>query len=115
MKAFVLLSLALVLVGCGGYARPDEGMNRAVAAARSASELGADKDPQAQAHLQRANDNITAAKSLMDHDNKRAEHVLLRAEAEAELAVMLAKQATATAEADAAEEKVKKLQSKGSK
>jgi hypothetical protein len=114
MKATLLLLTTVGLlsssVGCGGPPPPDEGMRRATAAARTASELGAEREPQAQVHLKRANDQINEAQSLMkDGKNKRAETVLEVAEAEAELAVMLAKENTSRAGATEAQDKVKSL------
>lgn len=113
MKATLLLlalGLSSTAIACGGPPPPDDGMRRATAAARTASELGADKEPQAQAHLKRANDQISEAQALMkDGKNKRAETVLAVAEAEAELAVMLAKENTSREGATAAQDKVKSL------
>jgi hypothetical protein len=114
MKTTLLLLLTIGLgssaIGCGGPPPPDEGMRRATAAARTAAELGAEKEPQAQVHLKRANDSINEASALMkDGKNKRAETVLAVAEAEAELAVMLAKETTSREGATEAQDKVKSL------
>jgi hypothetical protein len=89
---------------------PDDGMRKATAAARTAQELGADREPQAQAHMKRANDDIAEAQGLMkDGKNRRAETLLQVAEAEAELAVMLAKEYTSRQDATTAQEKLKSL------
>jgi hypothetical protein len=82
-------------------------MASAEAASRSARELGADKEPKAALHLKLAQEQIDQAKKLMaDGDNKRADLVLQRANSDAELSVMLAKENTASTEATRAKEKV---------
>jgi hypothetical protein len=82
-------------------------MASAEAAARSARELGADKDPKAALHLKLAQEQIDQARKLMaDNDNHRADFVLQRANADAELSVMLAKESAAVTEAAKAKEKV---------
>jgi Domain of unknown function (DUF4398) len=85
-------------------------MASAEAASRSARELGADKDPKAALHLRLAQEQIDQAKKLMaDGDNKRADLVLQRANSDAELSVMYAKETAATAEATKAKEKVQAM------
>ena len=103
--------LAVVLAACGGsIPPPSDRLANAEAAARSARELGADREPKAQLHLRLATEQIEQAKGLMkDGDNKRADLVLQRAGADAELSVMLAKENNARGEADKATEKVKNL------
>ncbi len=103
--------LAVVLAACGSSIPPPaDKLASAEAAARSARELGADREPKAQLHLKLASEQIDQAKKLMnDGDNKRADLVLQRAGADAELSVMLAKENNARAEADKALQKVKDL------
>jgi len=82
-----------------------------VAAARSAREVGAESAPQAALHLKLADEEIARAKALIkDGDNERAEYTLVRAKADAELALSLAKEATANAEAQQAADQIKALQ-----
>lgn len=104
-------AVALFLAACGGsIPPPSDRLASAEAAARSARELGADRHPKAQLHVRLASDQIEQAKKLMaDGDNRRAELVLQRANADAELAVMLAKENNARSEAEQAQEKVKSL------
>lgn len=113
-NVFVAL-LLLGAVACGGsFPPPTDRMVTAEGAARSARELGAEKEPQAALHLKLASEQIEEAKSLMkEGDNKRADLVLQRAASDAELSVMLAKENNARQEADKAQENVKKI--KGSK
>jgi hypothetical protein len=94
------IALAFGLAACGGYAVPTDRMIASEAAARSAREVGAANAPQAALHLKLAQEEIAQAKSLMnDGNNKRADYVLIRAKADAELALALAKQADAEAAA----------------
>ncbi|OJY24719.1 MAG: hypothetical protein BGO98_18995 [Myxococcales bacterium 68-20] len=106
-----LIAAALLLVACGSsLPPPSDRLASAEAAARSARELGAEKEPKAQLHLKLASEQIDQAKKLMaDGDNKRADLILQRANSDAELAVMLAKENTAKAAADEAQGKVKNL------
>jgi len=104
-------ALAAMVAACGAsFPPPNERLANAEAASRSARELGADRNPQAALHLKFAREQIDQAKALMaDNDNKRADRVLQRANADAELSVMLAKEVTAKADADKAQERVKAL------
>jgi hypothetical protein len=78
-------------------------MADAEAATRSASEIGANVDPQAQLHLKLANDQIQKAKALMaDGDNRGADFVLVRAKSDAELALSLSRARNAKTEAQQA-------------
>jgi hypothetical protein len=105
--------LASFLVACGSsLPPPSDRLASAEAAARSARELGAEREPKAQLHLRLASEQIEQAKKLMaDGDNKRADLVLQRANSDAELSVMLAKENSARADADAAQDKVKNIKS----
>ena len=101
---------AIGLVACGSYPAPNDKMAQTVAAARSADELGARKNAQAELHLKLAQEQLADAKRLMtEGENKRAELVLLRANADAELAVMLAREATMRAEATKAQDDLRAL------
>jgi hypothetical protein len=85
-------------------------MATAEAAARSARELGADKDPNASLHLKYADEQIDQARKLIANgDNKRADFVLQRAHSDAELSLMLAKENAATSEALKAKERVNSM------
>lgn len=93
MRSLLIALAACGLVACGGsYPEPKEAQSATEAAVRSASEVGAEKDPTATLHLKYAKDQSDEAKKLIsDGDNHRAEMVLMRAKADAELALMLAK------------------------
>ncbi|MBX3263122.1 MAG: DUF4398 domain-containing protein [Labilithrix sp.] len=106
-----IIAAALVLVACGSsMPPPSDRLASAEAAARSARELGAEREPKAALHLKLASEQIDQAKKLMaDGDNKRADLILQRANSDAELSVMLAKENTAKAAAEEAQGKVKNL------
>lgn len=105
---------AIALVACGGtLPEPKEGMTQAEAAVRSAAEVGAEKNPQATLHLKYAKDQVDEAKKLVaDGDNGRAEYVLMRARADAELALMLAKANNQKLEAQRATDEVDAMRKK---
>jgi uncharacterized protein DUF4398 len=103
--------LLLATSACGGYPPPNDRMMASVAAARSAREVGAQSSPQAALHLKLADEEIAKAKALIaDGDNERAEYTLIRAKADAELALSLAKENTAKVEAQQAADQIKALQ-----
>lgn len=107
-----IIALALV-AGCGGsYPPPTQRMADSESAVRAAQEVGGQNEPQAALHLKLAQEQIDQAKALMaDGDNQRADFVLMRADADAELAVALARQATARQQAKDAQDQLAKLKS----
>ncbi|WP_394822617.1 DUF4398 domain-containing protein [Pendulispora albinea] len=99
-----------LMVGCGSYPAPNDKLVNSQASLRAAQEVGAQTDSQGALHMRLAQEQIEKAKQLMaDGDNKRAEFLLLRAEADAELAVALARQQSARNEAQQALEQLKAL------
>ena len=116
--AFVL---ATILLGaCGGtYPVPTQRLADAQGAYRSAQELGADKDPQAQLHLKLAEEEIAKGNAdLKKEDNRSADFVLIRAKADAELALALAREQKCKVEAEDARAKLNAqnaLNSKGTR
>jgi hypothetical protein len=111
----VAVAFGIAVTACGStLPPPSDRLASAEAASRSARELGAEKNPTAALHLKLAQEQIESAKKLMtDGDNRRADLVLQRAGADAELSVMLAKESSAKSEAEKAQEKLKQL--KGAK
>ncbi len=106
-----LLLAAAACAACGGYPPPNDKLMASVAAARSAREVGAEQSPQASLHLKLADEQIARAKGLIkDGDNERAEYTLIRAKADAELALALAKEAAAKADTQQAVDQIKALQ-----
>jgi hypothetical protein len=111
-----LLVAAPFVWACGGsIPPPTQPMAEAQAAARSAHELGADEVPVAQLSLKLANEQIDSArKAMADGDNERALSLLIRARADAELALAQAREKAAHRDAqealdDAAEQRTKNL------
>lgn len=107
------VAVAVLLLGaCGGAAVPQEQLTAAEAAARAAEVGGAPDNPKAALHLKYARDQIRDAKKLIERDdNERAAALLARAEVDAELALALSRVEAARAEAAAALQEVKELQS----
>ncbi len=113
VRVFSLLGAA-ALVGtaaCASYPAPVQRLADAEAAARSAQDNGATTDPQGQLHLKLAQEGIAQAKGLMANgDNERADHVLIRAKSDAELALGEAREVQTRAEAQKAMDRVAKMQ-----
>ncbi len=100
--------LTASLVACGSHPAPNDRLASSQAALRVAQEVNATGTPQAALHLKLAQEQLDQAKQMMaDNNNKRAEFVLMRAEADAELAESLAKEATSKAQAQQAQEDVR--------
>lgn len=102
-----LVAACIGSVACAGtYPVPTQRMADAQAAHRSAQELGADKNPDAQLHLKLAEEQIVKAQAaIKNEENRRADFLLVRAKADAELALALAKEQKAKREAQEALDK----------
>jgi hypothetical protein len=104
---------AVFVVGCGSYPAPTERVASAEAGIRGAQEVGANSVPQAALSVKLAQEEVQKAKQLMqDGDNRRAELILMRAQADAELALAQAREAQAKTEAQHAVDQVKALRGK---
>jgi hypothetical protein len=97
--------LSAIIIGataaaCGAtFPVPTQRMADAESAARSASEMGASNQPEAQLHLRLAQEQIAKAKtSVKEGENKAADLLLVRAMADAELALALAREQAALVE-----------------
>lgn len=109
----VLAIAASALVGCGSSAVPADKLASSEAAIRSAQEVGAPQYPQAALHLRLAQEQTdTARKLIKDGDNDRASYILDRAEADAEVALNMAKEEKLKAEANQTLEQVRNLKAK---
>lgn len=84
-----LIVIAPFAAACAGsFPPPTQRMADAQSAERSATELGANSEPVAKLSLKLADEQIAMAKAAMsDGDNRRADGLLIRAKADAELAV----------------------------
>jgi len=105
-----ILGVFAMAAGCASYPAPVQRMASSEAAIRGAQEVGSSSDPQAQLHLKLAQEQLVQAKQLMnDGDNKRADYVLLRADADAELAIALAREVSTKAAAEQASQQVQTM------
>jgi hypothetical protein len=97
--SIVMAAAPLVWGACGGsIPPPTQRMADAQSAERSARELGANRIPSAQLALKLAQDQIADAKNAMaDDENERADSLLIRAKADAELALALTRETGASA------------------
>lgn len=81
------------------------------AALRAAEAVGASQNPQAALHLQYAKEQMQLAERLTgDEGKRRAPGLLMRAKADADLAVALARSAEVSARAKTAAEQLKQAQ-----
>jgi PBP1b-binding outer membrane lipoprotein LpoB len=101
-----IVGVAVLAAGCGAsFPAPTQKLADAQSANRSARELGAEKKTAAQLNLKLADEEIEQAKAKMkEGDNKRADYILIRAKADAELALSLAREADAKIETNKAVE-----------
>jgi len=106
MKILIVTISATVLLGfgCAGSSPPPtQQMADVQAANRGANELGAQKNPKAQLHLKLAEEQMKQAKTAMENDdNESADGLLMRAKADAELAIAVTRADHARTEANKA-------------
>src|SRR5690606_25833530 len=89
-------AMAVSAAGCASSPVPADKLARSQAALRSAEEMGADRQPTAALHLRFAREQLDLARRLIEKgDNARANGVLARAEADAEVALNLSREASA--------------------
>ncbi len=96
MRSTSLAVLALLIplaAGCASFPAPTDRMAASEAAVRGAREVGAEGVPQASLQLRLAEENIAQARAAMaEDDNELADRLLQRAQADAELALSLARE-----------------------
>lgn len=104
LQTGVVAGIGLFALACASAPQPTERLASAQAAVRAAKEVGANSVPQAQLHTQLAEEQVAHANKLIEEgENERAEMILRRATADAELAVALAREAESQRQAQAAE------------
>lgn len=104
---FGLLFAAALATGCASAPLQTQ---QSTSAIRAAEEVGAEGVPQASLHLQLAREGLAKAQDLSKQGEKaRAESMLRRSEADAELAVALAHGEVQRQEAKEAMEEVREL------
>lgn len=103
-----VLVVALAALGCASNAALRT--ETSTSAIRAAEAVGADQVPQASLHLQLANEELVRAQKL-SRDGKReeADSMLLRAEADAELAILLSNERAEQSQATRAMERVQQI------
>lgn len=100
--------LAIAIVGCGSS--PALNKEAPISAIRAAEEAGASAVPSASLYLQLAKEQLVKAQELAAAgEQAQAESMLLRAEADAEVAVALSRGDADKKEAEQAIERVQKL------
>jgi hypothetical protein len=92
MPKLFLSMIAALACGCAqSWPEPKQPLAEAESAARSAREVGAEAQPAAKLKVALADEQIAEAKARISKgDNERATYLLLRARADAELALALA-------------------------
>ncbi len=110
VKGILALAVFCALVKCASAPVSTERLSATEAPIRAAEEMGATQVPQAALNLKLAREEQDKAKEFIKNgDKSRADMMLLRAQADAELALALAKEAPLAAEAKKASEEVRAL------
>jgi len=105
--------VATLVVACGGSSLPPAKAADTQASISAASAVGAEQNPQAALHLKMARDQLKQAQSLMnDGKDDEARLVLERATADAEVALIITREAQAQANVKKAQADVDALQSR---
>ena len=112
LRSLMLAAAAATLAAaCASGPKPEAQMASSEGAIRGASEAGAQNVPQATLYIRLAQEQRqTALQMIKDGDNDRARYLLARSEADAELAIALARQARAEQDATQANARVQDLQ-----
>lgn len=107
-----LVAIAGLLSACGGgYPEPRDQLTASESALRVAEVAGAQNTPQSALHLKRAREQIEAGKGLiLEGENERAEWILRRARADADLALSLATEEAQRKKAADAKDELEQLQ-----
>lgn len=113
MREFCLVGIVALVTACGGAAVPQESLTAAKASIAGAEVGGAASEPKAALHLKLAKEQVAKAESLIsDGDNEEAARVIDRAQADADLALSLAKEANSIKEAQDTKDQLDKLRKK---
>jgi hypothetical protein len=114
MMTKVMTSLAVLgLAGCATTTTiPPYQLDRSQASIRGAEEIGALSVPAAALHLQLAKDEMEEAQKMATHGDQRAPLVMARAQSDAELALVLAREVKVHADAVRAGEDLKAVRAR---
>jgi hypothetical protein len=103
----------LLVVACGGSSLPPAKVADTQSSISAATAVGADQNPQAALHLKMARDQLKQAQGLIeDGKDDEAKLVLMRADADAEVALMITREAQASANVQKARADVDGLQNR---
>jgi hypothetical protein len=108
----LILTAVLATSGCATVQLSPQRLQANEASMRGAEEVGASGVPTARLHLQLARDQTEAAKKLAADGDDRAPMVLARAQADAELALVLAREVSVRNAALKAQEELKALKAR---
>jgi hypothetical protein len=104
------LALGVLLVACGGTRTLPANYTPTQSAISAADAVGARNEPRAALHLKMARDQLVQAQALAnDGKQDEAQLMLERARTDAEIALMVTREARARAEADRAKSEVQGL------
>jgi hypothetical protein len=107
------VAFTTLVVACGGSSLPPAKVADTQSAVSAATAVGADQNPQAALHLKMARDQLKQAQGLInDGKDDEARLVLERADADAEVALMITREAQASANVRKAQGDVEGLQNK---
>jgi hypothetical protein len=112
IRALTMSLAVLGLAGCTAVQLPADRLGKSEASIRGAEEVGASGVPDAKLHLQLAKDQTVTAKKMAADGDKRATLVLARAESDAELAIVLAREVSVHADAVRATEDLKAVRAR---
>jgi hypothetical protein len=105
--------LTVFAAGCGGSALPPAKVADTQSSISAAAAVGADQHPQAALHLKMARDQLKQAQGLIDDGKSdEARLVLERADADAEVALMITREAQASENVRKARSDVDNLQNR---
>lgn len=107
---FPVTALVLCLVtGCAGTVMSPTKLAASEGSVRGAEEVGAAEEPDAGLYFKLAQDELERAKRLSaDGEGEEADKMLLRAQADGDLAIALAKEAAAQSSAQAVQTEIQK-------
>lgn len=109
--AIVVGSLLLMALTVGCSSRPELRTDTSTSAIRAAEAVGVDNAPRAALHLQLAKESLERAQVMAENgDREEARSLLSRAEADAELAILLSREQSEKTDAALAMEQVRQLQ-----
>lgn len=111
LRSFTFAAISAALAAaCAGAPLPQARITSSESAIRNAADAGAETVPQATVHMRLAQEQRAKAMTLVSNgEHDRASHMLARAEADAELASALARQARAESDAKRANDSVQEM------